>query len=88
MFLFNNKGTFKEKSELYNNKTRNNSNLYQTSSHVTIYQKGPYNIEIKEYSKLPAQIKTLSCNITKFKLALLTFLQIHSFIIYPNDSLQ
>ena len=56
MFVVNNKGIFTENYELYNINTRNNSNLYQPSSHLTIYQKGPYYIDIKAYNNLPAQI--------------------------------
>ena len=59
MFVVNNKGLFMENSELYNVKTRNNSNLYQPSSHLTISQKGPYCIGIKVYTYniLPLQKK-------------------------------
>jgi len=56
MFVVNNKGLFMENSELYNIATRNNSNLYQPSSHLAIYQKGPYCIGIKVYNNLPVQI--------------------------------
>ena len=43
-----------ENAELCNIKTRNNSNLYQPSSHLTIYQKGHYYIGIKVYNNLTA----------------------------------
>ena len=36
MFVVNNKGLFMENSELYNIRTRNNSNLYQPLSHLAI----------------------------------------------------
>ena len=44
-----------------------------------IYQKEPYYIGMKVYNKFPAQIKMLSCNIKQFIIALMNFLQIHSF---------
>jgi hypothetical protein len=52
IFVVNNKGLFMENSELCNIKTRNNSNLYQLSSHLTISQRGPYYIGIKVYNIL------------------------------------
>jgi hypothetical protein len=70
MFVVNNKGLLMENSELHIIKTRNKSNLYQPSSHLTIYQKGTYCTGIKVYNNLPTLIKMLSCNIKQFKIAL------------------
>jgi hypothetical protein len=78
MSVVNNIGLFMENSELYIT-TRNNSNFYQPSSHLAIYQKGPYCTCIKVYNNLPVQIQMLPCNIKQFKIVLMNFLHIHSF---------
>jgi hypothetical protein len=41
VFIVNNKGYFAEDSKLYDIKTRNNENLFQPQSNLTIYQMGP-----------------------------------------------
>jgi hypothetical protein len=79
LFVANNKHLFKENFEVHNIKTRNNSNLFQSSSHLTIYQKGPCYFGIRVYNNLPSEIRKLSRNIKHFKAALKDFLQIHSF---------
>jgi len=56
-----------ENSELYNITTRNNSNLYQPSSHLAIYHKGPYCIGIKVYNNFTVQIQMLPCNIRNLR---------------------
>jgi hypothetical protein len=66
-------------SELYNIITRNISDLYQPSSHLMIYQKGPYCISIKMYKNLPVKVNMFSYNIKQFKTATMNFLEIHSF---------
>jgi hypothetical protein len=53
LFVANNKSLFKENSEVHNIKTRNNSNLFQPSSHLTVYQKGPCYFGIRVYNNLP-----------------------------------
>jgi len=60
-----------ENSQLHIIKTRNNSSLFQPSSHVTIYQKGPHYFGIKVCNRLPSQIKNLSGNVKEFKTALM-----------------
>jgi hypothetical protein len=67
MFVVNNKGLFIENSELYNIKTRNNSNLYQPSSQLTVSQEGPYYIGIKVYNNLPVQRKFYHVILRNFK---------------------
>ena len=84
MFAVNNKGLLMENFELHNITTRNNSNLYQPSSHFVLYQKGPYCIGIKVYNNLPVQIQMLPCNIKQFKIALRNFYIYILFILYLN----
>jgi hypothetical protein len=40
VFIVNNKGYFTEDSKLYDIKTKNNENLFQPQSNLTIYQIG------------------------------------------------
>ena len=47
LFMVNNKNQFQINSEIHNTNNRNNSNLYQQLSHLTIYQKGPFYMDIK-----------------------------------------
>jgi len=68
-----------DSSQLHSVKTRKDSNLFQLSSHITIYQKGPQYFGIKVYNKLPSQIKNLSNNVKQFKTPLNNFLQLCSF---------
>jgi hypothetical protein len=55
-----------ENSELYDIKTRNNKNLFQSQSNTLVYQRGPYNDGIKIHNNLPTQIKLLSSNFKFF----------------------
>lgn len=57
LYAVNNKSVFMEYSQLHNVKTMNNSSLFHSSSHWTIYQKGPHYFGIKVHNKLPSQIK-------------------------------
>ena len=66
-------------SEIHNINTRNNSNFYQVLSHLTTYQKGPYNMGIEVHNSLSPEIKDLFHNINKFKSSLRGFLHQHSF---------
>jgi hypothetical protein len=50
-------------SEVRNIITRNNYNFCLTSSHVTIYHKGPFYVGIKVYNSLPPEIQDISHNI-------------------------
>jgi len=53
--------------EIHNINTINNSNFHQPLLHVTIYQKGPFNMGVKIYNSLTPEIKDLSHNIKKFQ---------------------
>jgi hypothetical protein len=77
-FVVNNKKHFNINSEIHGINTRNNSNFYQTLSHLSVYQNGPYYYGIKVYNRLPCQIMDLSQNIKQFKSSLKDFHQ-HSF---------
>jgi hypothetical protein len=70
-----------ENSELYDAKTRNNKNLFQPQSDLSINETGPHYacIKIYMYNNVPIQIKLLSSNFNQFKKARKDFLQLHSF---------
>jgi hypothetical protein len=87
LFVDNNESLFKENSEVHNIKTRNNSNIFQPSSHLPIYQKGPCYFGIRLYNNLPSEIRKLSHDIKHFKAALRDFLQIHFFFILKQNIL-
>jgi len=67
LFVVNNNNQLWMNSEICNINTRNNSDFYQPLSHLTIYQKCPFYIGIKLYNRIPAEVKSLSHNIKKFK---------------------
>jgi len=66
-------------SEVRNIITRDNSNLYQTLSHLTIYHKVPFYMGIKIYNSRPPETQDFSHNIKKLKSLLRGFLYQHSF---------
>jgi hypothetical protein len=80
LFLMNNKHPFKVNSEIHNINTRTKSDLNHPPSHLSVYQKGIYQTEIKVVNSLPVPIKDLSHNTKQFKLALKIFWLI--FILY------
>jgi hypothetical protein len=79
LLLVNNKNYFQTNTEIHDINTRTKSNLHQTLSHLSKYQKGTHCFVIKVFSSLPARIKDLSHNLRQFKSALRAFLYSHSF---------
>jgi len=76
--MVNNKNQVWMNSEVHNINTRNNSDFYQPSSYLIIYQKGLLIFGIRIYNSHPLEIKDLSHNIKKFKSSLSGFLRQHS----------
>ena len=70
---------FISNSEVHSINTRHRSDSYPPSIKWTKYQKGVYYSGIKIFSHLPQNIKSLSWNVKKFKLALKRFLLMGSF---------
>jgi hypothetical protein len=66
-------------SEVHNRNTRQGSNLYQPSAHLSLCQKGTYYMGTKLFNSLPPQLKHLYIDHKCFKLALKDFLYCHSF---------
>jgi hypothetical protein len=72
-------------SDVYNRDTRQvfNLNLYQPSTHLSLYKTGSYYIGIKLFNCLPLKLKQLYKDVKQFKLKLKEFLSRHSF--YTSD---
>jgi hypothetical protein len=49
IFVVNNTNQFKVNSDIHSINTRNNSNLFQPYTFLTMYQKGPYYLGIQGY---------------------------------------
>jgi hypothetical protein len=78
-FVVNNLDQYQFISEVHNRNTRQGSNLYQPSAHLSLYQKGTYYMGIKLFNSLPPQLKHLYNDHKCFKFALKDFLYCHSF---------
>jgi hypothetical protein len=79
LFVTKNKDQFLFNSQVHKINTRQMSNLYLPSANLATYQKDVYYSGIKIYNHLPTDIKDLSHNKNKFKLALKRYLLHNSF---------
>ena len=70
---------FSTNSKVHTINTRHRSDLHSPSTNLTKYQKGVYYSGIKIFIHLPKNIKNLSWNVKKFKLASKRFLLMGSF---------
>jgi hypothetical protein len=70
LFMVTNKSLFKYNSDIYNINTRNNSNFFQVTTHLTMLHKSPAYTGVKIYNNLPADSKDLAGDIKSFKKAL------------------
>jgi hypothetical protein len=61
---------YKVNLDIHGRNTRQSSNLHQTTSNFSLYQRGTYYMGIKIFNSLPSYIKDLSHNTTQFKLVL------------------
>ena len=65
--------------EVHTINTRRRSDLHPPSINLTKYQKGVYYSGTEIFNHLPQNIKNLSWNVNKFKLAVKSFLMMGSF---------
>jgi hypothetical protein len=79
LFTATNRSLFRVGSDIHNFATRGNSNLFQVTTHLTLFQKSPAYAGVKIYNHLPANIKDLACDIKNFKRTLKNYLYEHSF---------
>jgi len=79
LFVVKNLNMFKSNSVVHTINTRNSSDLYLPSVHLSKVQKGVYHSGIKVFNCLPPRIKSLSGDMMKFRLALKRFLLEGSF---------
>jgi hypothetical protein len=79
--VVNNMDSYQFISDIHNRNTRhgNNLNFYQSSAHLSLYQKGTYYIGIRVFNSLPLYLKQSYNNCICFKLVLKDFLCCHSF---------
>jgi hypothetical protein len=81
LFVINNRQHFQINSDIYNTNTRNNLDLHYPQSHLTVYQKYAHYNGITVFNRLPVPIKQLSHGTKQFKMALKSFLYLHSFYL-------
>jgi hypothetical protein len=79
LFVVKNVDEFTSNSDVHTINTQHRSDLHPPSIKLTKYQKGVYYSVIKIFNYLPRNIKNLSWNMKKFKLALKRFLLMGSF---------
>ena len=79
LFVVKNLNMFKSNSVVHTINTRNSSDLYLLSVHLSKVQKGVYHSGIKVFNCLPPGIKSLSGDMMKFRFALKRFLLEGSF---------
>jgi hypothetical protein len=79
LFISKNIDQFKVKSDIHNTNTRNRTNLFQQTTNLAIYQKGPEVSAIQIYNHLPSQIRNLLSDVTNSEKALKEVLHTHSF---------
>jgi hypothetical protein len=73
MFVVKNKELFKMTSGVHNFNTRSSHDLYLPTANLTVFQKGVWYSGIEVCNHLPANIKQLSSNKSKFKMTLKRF---------------
>jgi hypothetical protein len=79
LFVVKNIEEFSMNCEVHTINTQPRSDLHPPSINLTKYQKEVYYSGIKIFSHLPQNIKNVSWNVKKFKLALKRFLLMGSF---------
>jgi len=79
MFVVQNKNFFSTNIEIQNMGSRQRNNLYLPQANLTIYQKVAYYLGIKIFNNLHLEIKNVTGNQKKFKIALKKFLYTYSF---------
>jgi hypothetical protein len=67
MFVASNINYYKFYSDIHNINTRHIIDLYQTSSSLSVFNNGIFNMSIKIFDKLPSEIKILIHDKNHFK---------------------
>jgi hypothetical protein len=78
-FVVKNMDQYKVNLNINCRNTRQSYNLHQTTSNLSLYQRGTYCMGIKIFNSLLSYIKNLSHNIKQFKLVLKNFLYLNYF---------
>jgi len=79
MSVVQNKHFFSSNIENHNTDTRQRNNLHLPQANLTIYQEGAYYSGIKIFNNLHLEIKNVTGNLKKFKIALKQFLYTYLF---------
>jgi len=79
MFVVQNKKVFSPNIKNHKIDTRQRNNLHLPQAKLNIYQKGAYYSGIKIFNNLPLEIKNVTGDQKKFKIALKKFLYAYSF---------
>ena len=82
-FVVQNKNVFSTYIENHTIDTRQRNNLYLSQANLNTYQKGTYYSGIKIFNNLPLEIKNVTGNQKKFKIALKKCLYTYS--LYAMD---
>jgi hypothetical protein len=78
LFVVNNKDRYIRNHEIHSFNTRYNRNLQLPTSHLAVFQRGPYYSGIRVFNHLPLHIQSLSNGVRLFTPALKRFLLSHS----------
>ena len=79
MFVVKNKDFFKTNSDVHSFNTKFKHDSHIPVANLAIFQKAVWYSGVKIYNHLPPTLKQLSCDISKFKVALKRFLFTNSF---------
>jgi hypothetical protein len=79
LFVTKNRNLFITNYDNHNIQTRQGDNLHLPSSSLTLYQNGAYFTDIKNFNKLPSELKQLANFPKKFKRTLRRYLVSHCF---------
>ena len=79
LFVVTNKDVYTTNQEIHNITTKSNINLHPPVCNLTVFQKRAYYSGKNLFNQLPLKIKIHTNEITLFKAALKSFLNLHSF---------
>jgi len=62
-------------SNIHGRNTRYGSNIHQTISSLSLYQRGSHHMGLEVFNSLPTYIKNISCNVKEIKRLFKNFLK-------------
>jgi hypothetical protein len=91
-FVVNNQELFQTNSALHSVNTRNRDHLHRPIASISCFQNCEYYASIKIFNSLPLNLRCLMNKKAQFKVALISYLNTHSFycvqefLTFKNDS--